>query len=111
MTDPGAMMSLKRRAGTEVSAMTAPASPAPPGKARIKNCPDCKGTPGRDCPDCEGRGQILWRSCPRCGDPAWDYINGRDDTNGMACRINCGHTWTATDSAWLAQRWPYLAAR
>jgi hypothetical protein len=32
-----------------------------------------------------------------CGDVGWDYVNGTDDRDGMACRISCGYTWTAAD--------------
>jgi hypothetical protein len=34
------------------------------------------------------------------------YINGTDDRDGMACRINCGYTWTPTDLGWRVQVLP-----
>ncbi len=77
----------------------------PPGRAIIEKCPDCKGRPG-GCRDCDGRGSILWRACPRCGDVAWDFVNGRNDEDGMACQIGCGYRWTADDPGWLLQRLP-----
>ncbi|MGO9297639.1 MAG: hypothetical protein ACLP52_27785 [Streptosporangiaceae bacterium] len=83
-----------------------PAVTPPPGRAVIENCPGCKGTPGRDCCECNGTGKILWRACPLCGDIAWDYVNGVNDRDGMACRISCGYRWTASDPGWLAQRLP-----
>jgi hypothetical protein len=82
----------------------------PPGKARIMTCPECKGTRGRDCAGCRGDGRILIRACPLCGDIGWDYINGTDDRQGMACRISCGYTWTATDPGWQAQVLPSTPA-
>jgi hypothetical protein len=39
-------------------------------------------------------------------DPGWDYVNGTDYRNGMACRISCGYTWTAADPGWRAQVLP-----
>ena len=82
----------------------------PPGKARIVPCPECKGVPGRDCLDCQGTGRHIMRACPLCGDVGWDYINGMDDRDGMACRISCGYTWTADDPGWRAQVLPGLRA-
>jgi hypothetical protein len=43
------------------------------------------------------------RACPLCGDPGWDYVNGMNDRDGMACGISCGYTWTADDPGWRAQ--------
>jgi hypothetical protein len=71
----------------------------PPGKGRIVLCPDCNGTPDHDCLECRGEGLYIRRACPRCGDPGWDYVNGTDDRDGMACRISCGYRWTADDPA------------
>jgi hypothetical protein len=65
--------------------------------------PDCKGTPGLDCPECEGTGKIIYRTCPRCGDIAWDYINDRRE---MVGRISFGYQWTANDPGWLLQQLP-----
>jgi hypothetical protein len=84
--------------------MTEPVTP--PGKGRIITCPDCRGEPGRDCPECQGQGRYIRRACPLCGDVSWDYVNGRTDRDGMACRISCGYTWTADDPAWRAQTLP-----
>ncbi len=78
----------------------------PPGKARIVLCPECRGIEGRACRECKGAGRMLRRACPRCGDTAWDYVNGRDDRQGMTCRISCGYRWTAEDPDWLAQVLP-----
>ena len=80
--------------------------PAPPGKARVEPCPDCHGTQGLPCHECRGQGQLLHRACPLCGSPAWDYVNGADDRQGMACRTGCGYTWTAADPGWRAQVLP-----
>lgn len=77
-----------------------------PGKARLIPCPECEGIAGRDCLECHGAGWQLMRVCPLCGDPAWDYINGTDDRNGMACRIKCGYVWIAADPGWRAQVLP-----
>ncbi len=82
----------------------------PPGRGRIVPCPECKGVPGRDCLYCHGTGQHLMRACPLCGDPGWDYLNGTDDRDGMACRINCGYTWTTNDPGWRAQVLPQAPA-
>jgi hypothetical protein len=41
-----------------------------------------------------------------CGDPGWDYINGRDERHGMARRISCGYLWTRDDPGWRAQVLP-----
>ncbi|HEX7269256.1 MAG TPA: hypothetical protein VF256_17795, partial [Streptosporangiaceae bacterium] len=78
----------------------------PPGKARIVPCPECKGVAGRDCLDCQGTGWHVMRACPLCGDVGWDYVNGTDDRDGMACRISCGYVWTADDPGWRAQVLP-----
>jgi hypothetical protein len=79
---------------------------APPGKGTIVACPDCAGVPGRSCHECQGEGRYIMRACPRCGDPGWDYVNGMDDHDGMACRISCGHQWNAHDPGWRAQVLP-----
>jgi len=76
---------------------------APPGRAIPETCADCQG---RGCDYCDGRGQILYRACPRCGDVAWDFVNGRDEAAGRVCRIGCGYQWTADDPGWLLQRLP-----
>ena len=78
----------------------------PPGRGRLIPCPECKGSAGRDCLECHGTGWHIMRACPLCGDPAWDYINGADDRDGMTCHINCGYTWTAADPGWRAQVLP-----
>ena len=82
----------------------------------IENCPECKGAPGRDCCECHGTGKILRRACPLCGDIAWDYVNGVNDRDGMACRISCGYRWTASDPGWRpsgspAHRAPHRSAK
>ncbi|MDA8320637.1 MAG: hypothetical protein M0030_12630 [Actinomycetota bacterium] len=78
----------------------------PPGKGRIISCPDCDGIPGCDCPECHGQGRYIMRTCPLCGDPAWDYNNGTSDHDGMTCRNSCGYTWTRTDPGWRVQALP-----
>jgi hypothetical protein len=78
----------------------------PPGRARVMSCPECKGTPTSACPACRGAGKLLVRACPLCGDIGWDYTNGVDDRDGMACRNSCGYTWTAEDPGWRAQVLP-----
>jgi len=75
----------------------------PPGKAVITNCSVCDG---RGCNDCDSSGKSLWRTCPKCGDIGFDYLNGRDDSDGMVCRAGCGFKWAADDPRWLAQRLP-----
>ncbi len=93
--------------GTKVVSMTYAATDLlPPGRAHIEGCPDCRGVTGLRCPECRGTARIVYRACPRCGDIAWDFVNGYSDENGMACRISCGYRWTADDPAWLAQRLP-----
>jgi hypothetical protein len=47
---------------------------------------------------------MIQRACPLCGDHGWDYINGIDDREGMACRIGCGNQWAANNPGWQAQR-------
>jgi hypothetical protein len=79
---------------------------APPGKARIIPCPECQGATGRPCYECDGQGRLLQRACPQCGDTAWDYLNGQDDRDGMACRVNCGYRWNPHDTGWQAQVLP-----
>src|SRR6266568_1052174 len=78
----------------------------PPGKGTIVTCPECKGAAGMPCHECQGEGRYVIRACPLCGDPGWDYLNGVNDRDGMACRINCGYTWTAEDPGWRAQVLP-----
>ncbi|MHB1430527.1 MAG: hypothetical protein ACYCVZ_00190 [Streptosporangiaceae bacterium] len=78
-------------------------SAKPPGAAKISKCPDCQGA---GCEDCDHTGKILWKACPRCGDTAWDYVNGYSEDAGMICRLGCGHRWTADDGEWLAQVLP-----
>ncbi|HVB45657.1 MAG TPA: hypothetical protein VNF47_23530 [Streptosporangiaceae bacterium] len=82
------------------------AAVTPPGKAHVIPCPDCKGIAGQSCYECHGDGRLLMRACPLCGDLGWDYINGIDDRQGMACRLACGYRWTADDAAWRAQVLP-----
>ena len=82
----------------------------PPGKARIMTCPECKGAGRKDCIGCRGAGRLVIRACPLCGDIGWDYVNGVDDRDGMACRIDCGYRWTADDPGWRAQVLPAAAA-
>src|SRR6266436_6521532 len=76
-----------------------PETISPPGKGIIVTCPECNGVPGRRCHECEGNGRYVMRACPLCGDPGWDYVNGTDDRQGMACRISCGYRWAAGDPA------------
>jgi hypothetical protein len=81
----------------------------PPGLARILTCPDCAGgadADGEQCRDCEGTGYQIWRACPQCGDPAFDYVNGRNEAAGMHCRLSCGLRWNAQHPGWLIQRAP-----
>jgi len=72
----------------------------PPGRPRK----------ARDCLECHGQGRYIQRACPLCGDPGWDWVNGADDRDSMACRISCGYTWTADDPGWRAQVLPGKAA-
>ena len=78
----------------------------PPGKARIMSCPECHGQTGLDCAECGDEGRILIRACPLCGDIGWDYVNGVDDGEGMACGIRCGYRWNADDPGWRCQVLP-----
>jgi hypothetical protein len=74
-----------------------------PGRAVISDCSACRG---RGCADCGGSGKVLWRACPKCGDIGFDYLNGRDEADGMVCQVGCGFKWAADDPRWLAQRLP-----
>ena len=76
----------------------------PPGKATVLTCSACDG---RGCNQCGNTGKVLWRACPKCGDIGFDYLNGRDETDDMACRNGCGFKWAADDPRWLAQRLPF----
>ena len=85
------------------------ATVTPPGRAQIGTCPDCAAgfdSAGDTCVECDGTGRQLWRACPRCGDTAFDYINGRDDADGMRCTFGCGSDWAASDPGWAIQRLP-----
>jgi hypothetical protein len=75
----------------------------PPGKARVIPCPECGGEAGRSSYECHGKGVVLQRACPLCGDVGWDFVNGIDDRAGMACRVGCGYRWSADDPGWRAQ--------
>lgn len=86
---------------------------APPGRAQITECNVCAGgrRPGRcpdgSCDDCGSTGWLIWHACPRCGDGAWHYVNGFDDTQGMRCHDpRCGYQWDRDDPGWQAQRLP-----
>jgi hypothetical protein len=46
-----------------------------------------RGVTGLSCHECHGAGHYVMRACPLRGDPGWDYINGRNDREGMACRM------------------------
>lgn len=82
----------------------------PPGKAQIVPCPECQGVARRACYECEGRGSLLTRACPLCGDLAWDYVNGTDDRDGMTCSLGCGYQWSADHPAWRAKILPAAPA-
>lgn len=93
----------------EGRSMTTPstAPSAPPGRARIRTCPDCAAgvdQDGETCLECDGTGRQLWRACPSCGDTAFEYINGHDETGGMRCTLSCGSDWAANDPGWASQR-------
>jgi hypothetical protein len=75
----------------------------PTGKAVITDCSECRG---RGCSHCGDSGKELWRDCPKCGDIGFGFINGRDESPVMGCRIGCGFRWAADDPRWLAQRLP-----
>ena len=75
----------------------------PPGKALVTACVPCNGV---GCPDCAHSGKVLMKACPKCGDVGFDFINGREDTDGMVCRVGCGFKWAADDPRWVAQRLP-----
>ena len=72
---------------------------------RIRRCShgEVKINLGRECRSAD---RLLRRACPLCGDPGWDYVNGMDDRDGMACRISCGYRWPADDPGWQAQVLP-----
>ena len=77
------------------------------GLAQIETCPDrSNGTDadGDPCDSCYSNGFQIWRACPRCGDLAFDYINGHDEADGMRCRLACGYQWTSADPGWQIQR-------
>lgn len=87
-------------------AAEAHAEPTAPGLAQIQDCPDCNDgidSDGEPCLSCNATGSLIWRVCPRCGDLAFDYVNGHDETAGMRCSLGCGYHWTADDPGWLAQ--------
>lgn len=91
--------------------MTAPSAAAltPPGRARVRTCPDCTAgidPDGGPCQECDGTGRQLWRACPCCGDTAFEYINGHDETDGMRCTLGCGSGWAADDPGWAIQVLP-----
>jgi hypothetical protein len=91
--------------------MTAPstATVTPPGRARVESCPDCTAgvdADGDTCRECDGTRKQLWRACPRCGDTAFEYINGHGETDGMRCALGCGSEWAADDPSWTIQRLP-----
>lgn len=73
----------------------------PPGRGIVSLCPDCSGA---GCRHCESAGKLLMRACPRCGDPAWDFVNERNEDGGMRCRMGCGYRWAPDDPGWLLQR-------
>ncbi len=88
----------------------------PPGKAVIRHCQACDGRGHHSyqgntyqCRDCEGRGRALWRACPNCSAIDWDFLNGRTEEGGMACRVGCGYVWRADHPAWVVQHWPDAA--
>jgi len=83
--------------------VTAPT--VPPGRGIVRPCPDCRGA-GEGCTPCEESGKTLMRTCPRCGDPAFDFADGISERNGMVCRLGCGYRWGWTDPEWLLQRLP-----
>lgn len=73
-----------------------------PGLAVIETCPDCHGRAG-GCRECDGHGRILWRCCPRCGNPAFDFVNGRSEAGGMRCANGCGASWQSDYPGWAIQ--------
>jgi hypothetical protein len=82
------------------------AQPTAPGLAQIEDCPDCNeriDPDGDPCASCNATGSQIWRACPRCGDLAFDYVNGHDETAGMRCSLSCGYHWSPVDPGWLAQ--------
>jgi hypothetical protein len=87
-------------------AAEAHAQPTAPGLARIEACTDCTSgidLDGDPSVNCNATGSQIWRACPRCGDLAFEYINGHDENAGMSCSLGCGYHWTADDPGWLVQ--------
>jgi hypothetical protein len=76
----------------------------PPGKATVMTY---SASDGRASGQCGNTGKVLWRACPKCGDIGFDYLNGRDEADGIVCRNGCGFNWAADDPRWLAQRLPF----
>ena len=74
-----------------------------PGKAVVTACESCAGL---GCRQCNETGKQLLKACPKCGDVGFDFINGRNEADGMVCRIGCGFRWAGDDPRWLAQRLP-----
>lgn len=81
-----------------------PPAAAPPGKAHVEPCPDCRNRIDPNCPECDGTGLIIYKACPRCGDLGWAYNNGRNDRAGMTCQLSCGYAWGAINPGWRAQQ-------
>jgi hypothetical protein len=75
-----------------------------PGRARIDQCWCGDGLDqGEPCLDCGGKGRLLYRACPQCGDTAmWQYVSGRAK---MHCQ-GCEASWSADHPGWLAQQLP-----
>ncbi len=66
---------------------------------------------GDACLECDATGRQLWHACPRCGDTAFEYINGHDEADGMRCTLGCGSEWAAYDLGWTIQRLPVPETR
>jgi RecJ-like exonuclease len=81
-----------------------------PGRGIVRTCRECKGEgrmpSGAECLGCDGAGKRITHACPKCGNVAFDYVNGHSEDAGMIDRLGCGHRWTAEDSAWLVQVLP-----